>query len=216
MKKIPVLLSTFPDYFPNEWQDVDMLNGFRSFYWTFSENDFSVVLKNVLLDVHDEINKQVNPVSDDNKANFDLALQAVKTNTFIGSAYDVVDTFPKKIESALNSDSRSVLQFSTAGVKNSYFSLPARTYSIDFGWYKPFKAYGDVVVGAFIYLGFALAFFKRLPEIIQGSGVVYSGFNNFEENRDFMNYVKEENLDVEFNFPKEQISIYNGSKWEEV
>ena len=170
------------NYYIPEWQG-DLMYGWESFWSTFQTKSFDVVLKDTLLDVQKEIDNQVNPLSDDNKESYTAAVDNLKKTTFVGSAYDVVETFPKKLNEALNADSRSVLQFTTAGTKNSYFSLPARTYSIDFSWYKPFKPTADVVISAFIYLGFAIAFFKRLPEIIQGAGVVYTGQVNFNESR---------------------------------
>ena len=170
------------NYYIPEWQG-DLMYGWESFWSTFQTKSFDVVLKDTLLDVQKEIDNQVNPLSDDNKESYTAAVDNLKKTTFVGSAYDVVETFPKKLNEALNADSRSVLQFTTAGTKNSYFSLPARTYSIDFSWYKPFKPTADVVISAFIYLGFAIAFFKRLPEIIHGAGVVYTGQVNFNESR---------------------------------
>lgn len=168
------------DYFPPSPNFIQSTQWFH-FWDTFREKSFDVVLKDVLLDVQKEIDNQVNPLSDDNKESYTAAVDNLKKTTFVGSAYDVVETFPKKLNEALNADSRSVLQFTTAGTKNSYFNLPARTYSIDFSWYKPFKPTADVVISAFIYLGFAIAFFKRLPEIIQGAGVVYTGQINFSD-----------------------------------
>lgn len=170
------------NYFPPSPQFLQSSQWYH-FWDTFREKSFDVVLKDILLEVQKEIDNQVNPLSDDNKESYIAAVDNLKKTTFVGSAYDVVETFPKKLNEALNADSRSVLQFTTAGTKNSYFSLPARTYSIDFSWYKPFKPTADVVISAFIYLGFAIAFFKRLPEIIQGAGVVYTGDVNFNETR---------------------------------
>lgn len=170
------------DYFPPSPNFIQSTQWYH-FWDTFREKSFDVVLKDTLLEVQKEIDNQVNPLSDDNKESYTAAVDNLKKTTFVGSAYDVVETFPKKLNEALNADSRSVLQFTTAGTKNNYFSLPARTYSIDFSWYKPFKPTADVVISAFIYLGFAIAFFKRLPEIIQGAGVVYTGQVNFNESR---------------------------------
>lgn len=170
------------NYFPPSPNFVQTTQWYH-FWDTFREKSFDTVLKDTLLEVQKEIDNQVNPLSDDNKESYTAAVDNLKKTTFVGSAYDVVETFPKKLNEALNADSRSVLQFTTAGSKNSYFSLPARTYSIDFSWYKPFKPTADVVISAFIYLGFAIAFFKRLPEIIQGAGVAYSGYSNFNENQ---------------------------------
>lgn len=149
--------------------------------------------KEVLLDVYKTIDNTINPRSEDNSEAFDAALTNVKDNTFIGSAYEVVDTVPNDIKNALTTDSSPVLTFKTAGVSNSYYSIPAKSYSVDFSWYAPFKGVGDTVVSCFMYLGFLFAFFKRLPEILHGSGILYVGSVDFNENN-LEDYFKNENL----------------------
>ena len=126
---------------------------------------------------------KINPRSEDNAEAFDAALTNVKDNTFIGSAYEVVDTVPNDIKNALTTDSSPVLTFKTAGVSNSYYSIPAKSYSVDFSWYAPFKGVGDTVVSCFMYLGFLVALWKRLPEIIHGAGVTFVGGVEFHENQ---------------------------------
>lgn len=137
--------------------------------------------KEVLLDVYKTIDNTINPRSEDNAEAFDAALINVKDNTFIGSAYEVVDTVPNDIKNALTTDSSPVLTFKTAGVSNSYYSIPAKSYSVDFSWYAPFKGVGDTVVSCFMYLGFLVALWKRLPEIIHGAGVTFVGGVEFHE-----------------------------------
>lgn len=149
--------------------------------------------KEVLLDVYKTIDNTINPRSEDNAEAFDAALTNVKDNTFIGSAYEVVDTVPNDIKNALTTDSSPVLTFKTAGVSNSYYSIPAKSYSVDFSWYAPFKGVGDTVVSCFMYLGFLFVFFKRLPEILHGSGILYVGSVDFNENN-LEDYFKNENL----------------------
>ena len=150
-----------------------------------AENMFSYnikqTLKDVLLDVYKTIDNYTNPQSEDNKEAFEAALTNVKDNTFIGSAYTIADTVPNDIKNALTTDSSPVLTFKTAGVSNSYFSIPAKSYSIDFSWYAPFKSVGDSVVSCFMYLGFLIAFIKRLPEIIHGAGVMYDSTAEFHD-----------------------------------
>jgi hypothetical protein len=137
----------------------------------------------VLLDVYKTIDNTINPRSEDNAEAFDAALTNVKDNTFIGSAYEVVDTVPNDIKNSLITDSSPVLTFTSAGVKGKYYSLPAKSYSIDFSWYAPFKSVGDTVVSCFMYLGFLVALWKRLPEIIHGAGVTFVGGVEFHENQ---------------------------------
>lgn len=124
---------------------------------------------------------KINPVSENNKESFDAAMTNFNENTFIGSANEIMTTFPGELTSALTKDSSPVLQFKTASVSNSYFSLPARTFSIDFSWYAPFKATADTVISAFIYIGFIIAFIKRLPEIMHGAGIVTDSYADFQD-----------------------------------
>ena len=161
-------------------QDVaDIKAGWHSFWSTFRYKKFD----EVLLEVNQQIEDKVNPVSENNSVAFDGAITNIKDNTFIGSANEMVTTFPEELKGALNKDSSPVLQFTTAGVSNSYFSLPAKKYSIDFSWYAPFKGTADTVISAFMYLGFLIAFWKRLPEIIHGAGVMYVGQAEFHESQ---------------------------------
>lgn len=161
-------------------QDVyDIKAGWRFFWSTFRYKKFD----EVLLEVNQKIEDKVNPLSENNSAAFEGAITNIKDNTFIGSANEMVTTFPEELKGALNKDSSPVLQFTTAGVSNSYFSLPAKKYSIDFSWYAPFKGTADTVISAFMYLGFLIAFWKRLPEIIHGSGVMYVGQAEFHESQ---------------------------------
>lgn len=161
-------------------QDVaDIKAGWHSFWSTFRYKKFD----EVLLEVHNKIQDKVNPLSENNSAAFEVAITNIKDNTFIGSANEMVTTFPEELKGALNKDSSPVLQFTTAGVSNSYFSLPAKKYSIDFSWYAPFKGTADTVISAFMYLGFLIVFWKRLPEIIHGAGVMYVGQAEFHESQ---------------------------------
>lgn len=161
-------------------QDVyDIKAGWHSFWSTFRYKKFD----EVLLEVNQKIEDKVNPLSENNSAAFEGAITNIKDNTFIGSANEMVTTFPEELKGALNKDSSPVLQFTTAGVSNSYFSLPAKKYSIDFSFYAPFKGTADTVISAFMYLGFLIVFWKRLPEIIHGSGVMYVGQAEFHESQ---------------------------------
>lgn len=151
--------------------------GWLNFYTSFQEFSFQEVMDSVLQNFIDKIN----PVSENNKESFDAAMTNFNENTFIGSANEIMTTFPGELTSALSKDSSPVLQFKTASVSNSYFSLPARTFSIDFSWYAPFKATADTVISAFIYIGFIIAFIKRLPEIMHGAGIVTDSYADFQD-----------------------------------
>ena len=171
----------YPDpytHYPDVGDDrYDIKAGWHNFFASFRYKKFD----EVLLEVNQQIEDKVNPLSENNSVAFEGAITNIKDNTFIGSANEMVTTFPEELKGALNKDSSPVLQFTTAGVSNSYFSLPAKKYSIDFSFYAPFKGTADTVISAFMYLGFLIAFWKRLPEIIHGSGVMYVGQAEFHE-----------------------------------
>ena len=195
----------FTSYSDPSKQDVfDIKVGWHSFWSTFRYKKFD----EVLLEVNQKIEDKVNPLSENNSAAFEGAITNIKDNTFIGSANEMVTTFPEELKGALNKDSSPVLQFKTVAVKNSYFSLPAKTYSIDFSFWAPFKGNADALISAFMYLGFLIILFKRLPEILHGSGVVRDNYNDFQEARDF-NY--NENL-ID---PPETYSFYYSGQWRE-
>ena len=168
---------SYPDVSKQDVYDIKV--GWHSFWSTFRYKKFD----EVLLEVNQKIEDKVNPLSENNSAAFEGAITNIKDNTFIGSANEMVTTFPEELKGALNKDSSPVLQFTTAGVSNSYFSLPAKKHSIDFSWYAPFKGTADTVISAFMYLGFLIAFWKRLPEIIHGAGVMYVGQAEFHESQ---------------------------------
>ena len=156
---------------------VDMRYGWRAFFTSFSGKSF----QSVLLDVHQQIEDATNPLSENNKESFDAAITNFNENTFIGSANELITTFPGELTNALTKDSSPVLQFKTAAVSNSYFTLPARTFSIDFSWYAPFKGTADTLISAFIYIGFIIAFIKRLPEILHGAGIIRDSYVDFQD-----------------------------------
>ncbi|WP_448901600.1 hypothetical protein [Eubacterium sp.] len=190
--------------YPNQYNYTEMRGGWRAFFTSFAGKSFQAVL----LDVHQQIEDKVNPLSPNNSEAFDSSINNIKDNTFIGSANEMVTTFPEELKGALSKDSSPVLQFKTVAVKNSYFSLPAKTYSIDFSFWAPFKGTADALISAFMYLGFLIILFKRLPEILHGAGVVRDNYNDFQEARDF-------NYNEYLNDPPETYQFNYYGQWRE-
>lgn len=185
-----------------EYLDITIVNDFDNYEFSYTLKD---TLQDMLYELYQKIDKETNPLSEQNAAEFNAALTNFRDNTFIGSAYELTDTLPDKINNAFTSDSSPVLTFKTAAVKNSFFEIPAREYSIDFSWYAPFKGVGDTVISCFIYLGFLIAFFKRLPEIIHGAGVAHDYYTEFYDAKindqmasDFYNTLSDNNGRDEF------------------
>lgn len=204
-----VLNSIREFYYPNSkdntmisWRPIQV--GWRNFFSTFEDRTFDTVL----LEVQQKIEDKVNPVSENNKESYDAAITDFKDNTFFGSVNEMATTFPEQLKSAMIKDSSPVLQFKTYGVSNSYFTLPAKTYSIDFSWYAPFKGTADTVISCFMYLGFLWILFKRLPEILHGAGVMRDNYYDFQEVREF-------NSDEHFIEPQKKYEFYFNGQWHE-
>lgn len=54
------------------------------------------------------------------------------------------------------------------------YNLGNQTVTLDFSWYAPYKSMVDQLLGAFIWANFLWNIFKRLPDIINGAGMVAS------------------------------------------
>ena len=91
------------------------------------------------------------------------------TNT-VSSKFDFVDSIKLAIDSLVD------IVNNVGNVPKLNIKLGATKYTnetaivIDFSWYKPFKAYGDLVITGFVYAMYLWRLFIKLPGIISGSG----------------------------------------------
>lgn len=150
--------------------------------WIHFWNSFNnMSLKDFIIDVHNEIEKSVNPLSDDNKVEFDKAMSAINNDTFIGSFNQIKDDYIPKILDSLKGQC-AALTFKTASASNKYVSIPAHTIILDLSWYLPYKPYGDMVLSGFMWLSFLWLLFKRFPAIISGEGMITESLLSLDEN----------------------------------
>lgn len=61
--------------------------------------------------------------------------------------------------------------------------LGGKAHIIDLRFYAPYKATGDLMVTAFVYILFLWRVFSRLPEIISGAGIMESTSGKIERYR---------------------------------
>lgn len=91
------------------------------------------------------------------------------TNT-VSSKFDFVDSIKIAVESLVdmvnNVGNAPKLNIKLGATKYT----EETTVSIDFSWYSPFKAYGDLILTGFIYAFFIWRIFIHLPNIIHGLG----------------------------------------------
>ena len=65
---------------------------------------------------------------------------------------------------------RITIDFSNA--ENTLYNYGGEMYILDMAWYSRYKPIVDGLIVGFAYLGFIFLVFKRLPEIIKGSGAI--------------------------------------------
>lgn len=157
------------DLFNPEWKDYLSFPsaGWINFWSSFTDTS----LKDFVLDIVDEVEKQTNPLHEDNQAEFDLIINQIKDDTFIGSFYILFDDTLPLILSYMKG-SQVLFTFKTAGVSTDIFNIPPKTISLDMSWYLPFKSYGDMVISGFMWLGYIWLLVKRSPDIIHGVGLI--------------------------------------------
>lgn len=163
-------------------------SGWINFWSSFTD----VSLKDFVLDIVDEVEKQTNPLHEDNQAEFDSALTNLKTNTFIGSIDSIVnDTMPELLQHINGSTSTFV--FYTAGVSTDLYSIPSSKIVLDMSWYAPFKQYGDMIISGFMWLFYLIMLFRHLPDILNGAGLHFEGHSNVDEPVVRDNFVVDDN-----------------------
>lgn len=153
-----------------EYLDITIVHDFDNYEFSYTLKD---TLQDMLYELYQKIDKETNPLSEQNAAEFNAALELVKQDTFIGSCHQIIDVEMPRLADSLTSEASPVLVFHTAPASNSYFSIPSYTISLDFSWYAPFKAYGDSVLSGFLWLCYLWVLFKNLPGIIAGAAMVY-------------------------------------------
>ena len=77
---VHTIVSTYFPPSPNFIQSTQWYH----FWDTFREKSFDSVLKDTLLDVHQQIEDLTNPISENNKAEYNANIEKIKTDTVIG------------------------------------------------------------------------------------------------------------------------------------
>lgn len=166
------------DLFNPEWKDYLSFPsaGWINFWSSFTDTS----LKDFVLDIVDEVEKQTNPLHADNQAEFDSALTNLKTNTFIGSIDTIAnDTMPELLQHLNGSTSTFI--FYTSGVSTDLYTIPSSKIVLNMSWYAPFKQYGDMIISGFMWLFYLIMMFRHLPDILNGAGLHFEGHSNVDE-----------------------------------
>lgn len=157
------------DYFPPAALEgeinVDVYHGWHNFFEAFRD----VSLHDYIMNIHKEIENMTNPLSDDNKESFDAAVNNFKSNTIVGDLESVSDA-GNSVINALDSATPSA-HFYVNTLSSEFFgvSIPSYTIDIDFSWYGRYREQAHKIIGAFMWISWALLLYRRLPAIISGA-----------------------------------------------
>lgn len=165
------MLSNIPDYFTSYW-DNDTQSGWHYFFGSFFETSFQDVLKNTLLEVQKEIDNQVNPLSDDNKEQFNANIDKLKSDTAYGSALELKDGVQTFYNNFASASPTATLDVKLLPVSFYSASIPAKTITIDFSWFAPYRDTAMSLWRFFLWVAYLFILFKRFPDIISGAGMV--------------------------------------------
>lgn len=169
------------NYFPPSPQFLQSSQWYH-FWDTFREKSFDVVLKDTLLDVHNEIDDLTNPMSENNKAEYVANIEKIKSDTVIGSAYEVKDGVSNLFNNVANANATAVISVNTLPVTFFGMSLPSHSINIDLSWFAPYRDFTLSLWRFIIWIGYIYLLFKRLPDIINGAGMVSEGKSDFDTN----------------------------------
>lgn len=164
-------------YYPNSgeiYSDIpkenvyDIKLGWHSFWSTFRYKKFD----EVLLDVHQKIEDLANPLSENNKGEFDSNIEKLKSDTAVGSALELKDGMQNFYSNISGATPTASLNVNLLPVKFFGASVPAKTIKIDFSWYAPYRDTALSLWRFFLWVSYIFLVFKRLPDILSGAGLI--------------------------------------------
>lgn len=155
----------FDSYFP---ANGDIFNGWRNFFSSFKEFSF----QDVLLQVQQQIDNAVNPLSEDNKPAFDELTNSFKNDTAYGSFTEISDGISNMFNGITGATPQAVITVETLPVSFFGADIPATKINIDFSWYGKIRNEALYLWRFFLLAGYFFLLFKRAPDIIHGVGLI--------------------------------------------
>lgn len=146
----------------------DIKVGWYNFWRTFRFKNFD----ELLLDVHQQIEDNVNPLSEKNKGEFDSNIEKLKSDTAVGSALELKEGVQNLYSNISGATPTASLNVKLLPVKFYGASVPAKTIKIDFSWYAPYRDTALSLWRFFLWTAYLFVLFKQIPSILQGFGVI--------------------------------------------
>jgi len=152
----------------------DLYNGWQSFFKSFNGMTF----QDVLIDVHTQIEDSVNPVSENNKPQFDALVNSFKSDTAVGSMITLKDSTKTMFDSVTGAEPKASINVNTFDVNFCGMKIPSYTIKIDFSWYERIRKEALYLWRFFLWSSYLFILWKRIPDIINGAGVITDLSNN--------------------------------------
>lgn len=152
-------------YFPAAGE---LYNGWQSFFKSFKDMSF----QNVLIDIHTQIEDSVNPVSENNKPQFDALVNSFKSDTAVGSMITLKDSTKTMFDSVTSAEPKASINVNTFDVNFCGMKIPSYTIKIDFSWYERIRKEALYLWRFFLWSSYLFILWKRIPDIINGAGVI--------------------------------------------
>lgn len=146
-------------------EEIAIYNGWFNFFSAFGD----VTLHDYIMNIVDEIERQTNPVSDDNKDNFEAALLRFQTTTIVSDFNKVSDAGNSVLEALQSASPTSHLYFTTLPATFFGVSIPAYSIDLDFSWYGRYREQAHNVLSAFMWISWLFLIWRRIPAIISGA-----------------------------------------------
>jgi hypothetical protein len=146
----------------------DFYDGWQSFFKSFKEMSF----QNVMIDIKTQIDDSVNPVSENNKPQFDALVTSFKSDTAVGSMITLKDSAKTMFDSVTSAEPKASINVDTLAVDFCGMKIPSYTIKIDFSWYERIRAEALYLWRFFLWMGYIFILWKRIPDIINGAGVI--------------------------------------------
>lgn len=157
------------DYFPPsafaEEIDISVYNGWHNFFEAFKD----MSLHDYIMNIHKEIENQVNPLSEDNAADFNAAIDTLKNDTVIGDLNAVSDAGNQILNSLGSANPTATLSFNTLPGEICGISIPSYSIDVDFSWYGAYREQAHRIMSAFMWISWVVLMWRRLPAIINGA-----------------------------------------------
>lgn len=111
-------------------------------------------------------------MSDNNKPQFDALVTSFKSDTAVGSMITLKDSVKTMFDGVASAEPKASINVDTLAVNFCGMKIPSYTIKIDFSWYERIRTQALYLWRFFLWMGYIFILWKRIPDIINGAGVI--------------------------------------------